>query len=442
MATTVRHDIENVKTRRARGRFTKLGSTSESVRMALETVRANKLRSGLTILGIVIGVTTVIAISSIISGLNNNVQNWVNSLGSNVLWCYHMPVIGIRPTAEMLARPKLTPEDAIAMRSLPHVVTVNAGARHVNPIFQVGVIGVKYGKKQAQGTMLEGDQSVVNLVTEMDFIQGRMYTQSEDERAAHVVILGNTTYTKLFGNANAIGKEVEIEGQMFTVIGVLDKLKEAFGGGDNPDDNRALFPLNTFLHLHPEDATQSGMWISVKYDSPKNKDLVEDEVREMLRIRRKVKTWQPDNFAVFSPDSIARLWKALTGGLAIFMVAVSSVGLMVGGVGVMNIMLVSVTERTREIGVRKAIGATKRNILVQFTTEAITLCAIGGVIGILVGGIITFIVRELVTILPATMSGMWAFIGFTVSLAIGLIFGIYPAWKAATLDPIEALRYE
>ncbi len=420
----------------------KLGSTGESIKMALDTVRANKLRSGLTILGIVIGVTTVITISSIISGLNNNVQDWVNSLGSNVLWIYHMPVIGVRPTAEMLARKKLTQDDAIAMRSLPHVIAANAGVRHVNPIFQVGIIGIKYGTKKTQGTMLEGDQVAVKDTTEMSFIQGRMYTESEDERAANVVILGHDAWAKLFGKEDAIGKEVQIEGQMFTVIGVLDKLKEAFGGGDNPDDNRALFPLNTFLKLHPEDATQSGMWLSVKYDDPRNRDLVEDEVRELLRIRRKVKTWQPDNFAIFSPDSIARLWHELTGGLAIFMVAVSSVGLMVGGVGVMNIMLVSVTERTREIGVRKAIGATKKNILVQFTMEAITLCAIGGIIGILVGAIITLLIRLIVSALPATMSTMWTLIGFTVSLAIGLIFGIYPAWKAATLDPIEALRYE
>jgi len=420
----------------------KLGSTGEAIRMALDTVRANKLRSGLTILGIVIGVATVISISSIISGLNNNVQAWVDSLGSNVLWVYHLPIGVGRPTTEMLARPKLTPGDAVAMRDLPHVVAANAGARHVNQIFQVGIIGVKYGKKQAQGTMLEGDQTAVEQTTEMNLIQGRMFTQDEDQRAANVVILGHDTWQKLFGKADAVGKQVEIEGDMFTVIGVVDKVKEAFGGGDNPEDNRALFPLNTFLKLHPEDATESGMWISVKYDDPKNRDLVEDEVRELLRIRRKVHTWQPDNFAIFSPDTIARLWKQLTGGLAIFMVAVSSVGLMVGGVGVMNIMLVSVTERTREIGVRKAIGATKRNILVQFTMEATTLCAIGGVIGILLGAIVTVVVRTLVTVLPATMSTMWTVIGFSVSLAIGLVFGIYPAWKAATLDPIEALRYE
>jgi putative ABC transport system permease protein len=419
----------------------RLGSTGESIRMALDTVRANKLRSGLTILGIVIGVATVITISSIISGLNNNVQDWVNSLGSNVLWVYHMPVIGVRPTAEMLARRKLTADDAIALQSLPHVAAANAGVRHVNPIFQVGVIGIKYGNKKTQGTELEGDQVDVKETTDMEFLQGRMYTEGEDQRAANVVILGHDAWAKLFGKENAIGKEVEIEGQMFTVIGVLDTLKEPFGGGDNPDDNRALFPLNTFLKLHPEDATQSGMWVSVKYDDPRNRDLVEDEVREMLRVRRKVPTWKPDNFAIFSPDSIARLWNELTGGLAIFMVAVSSVGLLVGGVGVMNIMLVSVTERTREIGVRKALGARYQDILLQFLIEAGSMSLLGGIIGIIAGAG----VAKLVTLaigFPSDIALWSVLVAIFVSAGIGIFFGVYPARQAAMLDPIVALRSE
>jgi putative ABC transport system permease protein len=417
----------------------KLGSSGESIRMALETVRTNKLRSGLTILGIVIGVTTVITISSIISGLNSNVQTWVNSLGSNVLWIFHMPVIGVRPTTEMLARKRMTLDDAVAMRDLPHVLAADASLRHVNKIFQVGVIGVKYGNKKAQGTMEEGNTTAVQNIYDLNLIQGRLFTQNEDDRRTNVVILGHDTWQKLFGNGNAIDKEVEIEGDLFTVIGVFDKRKQVFGGGDNPEDNKAVFPLHTFLKIHPE---EKDYWLSVKYDDPRNRALVEDELRELLRRRRKVQTWQKDNFEIFAPDTIARLWNQLTGGLAIFMVAVSSVGLMVGGVGVMNIMLVSVTERTREIGVRKAIGATKRNILVQFTMEATTLCAIGGIIGILAGGLITLLIRLIIDALPATMSPTWAVIGFTTSLAIGLIFGIYPAWKAANLDPIEALRYE
>jgi len=417
----------------------KLGSSGESIRMALETVRANKLRSGLTILGIVIGVATVITISSIIGGLNANIQDWVNSIGSNVLWIFHMPVIGVRPTTEMLARKRLTFEDAIAMRSLPHVVAADASLRHVNKIFQVGIIGVKFGNRKAQGTMEEGSSPAARDIYDIPLIQGRLFTDDEDQNRANVVILGHDTAEKLFGNESATGKEVNIEGDLFTVVGVWDKRKQIFGGGDNPEDNKASFPLHTFLKLHPE---EKDYWLSVKYDDPRNRSLVEDEIRELLRRRRKVTAWQKDNFEIFAPDSLTRLWNQLTGGLAIFMVAVSSVGLMVGGVGVMNIMLVSVTERTREIGVRKAMGATKRNILVQFTTEAITLCAIGGIIGILVGGAITLLIRALIAALPASMSPVWAIIGFTVSCAIGLIFGIYPAYKAATLDPIEALRYE
>ncbi len=236
-----------------------------------------------------------------------------------------------------------------------------------------------------------------------------------------------------------MGKEVSIESGLYSVIGVLNKRKQPFGGGKNPNDNMIYFPMGTFHNLHPED---KDLWVSVKYDDPKNKALVEEEIRELLRIRRKVKVEADDNFEIFGPDSLTKLWGQLTGGLVIFMIAVSSVGLMVGGVGVMNIMLVSVTERTREIGVRKAIGATKRTILTQFTMEAVTLCAVGGVVGVLVGAVLTWIVYFLPIGLPATLSTVWVCIGFGVSCAIGLVFGIYPAWKAANLDPIEALRYE
>ena len=407
--------------------------------MALDTLRTNKMRSGLTILGIVIGVSTVIAISSVISGLNNRVSDWVSSLGSNVIWVFHMPVIGVRPTAEMLARKKLTLDDVLALRLLPHVVAADGGIQHVKPQFRVGDVSVKYNGKKVAGTILQGDTAEISDVSDLTMQEGRMFTDAQDARAAHVVVIGHDTWQELFGNEPAVGKEVAIESGLYTVIGVLDLRKQPFGGGKNPADNMVFFPLNTFHNLHPED---KDMWVSVKYDDVKNKPLVQEEIREMLRIRRKVRVDKPDDFEIFGPDSLSRLWDQLTEGLVIFMIAVSSVGLMVGGVGVMNIMLVSVTERTREIGVRKAIGATKHTILTQFTTEAVTLCSIGGVVGILVGAVITWIVYFLPIGLPATLSTMWVLIAFASSCAIGLVFGIYPAWKAANLDPIEALRYE
>ena len=340
------------------------GQTRESVKMALDTLRANKLRSGLTILGIVIGVTTVITISSVINGLNNRVSDWVSSLGSNVFWVFHMPVIGVRPTTEMLARKKLNIGDVLALRDLPHVVAADGGHQHVKAQFRVGDVAVKYNGKKVAGTILQGSTAEVSEVSDFTLLQGRMFTDEEDQRAAHVVVLGHDTWEELFGADSAIGKEVTVESSNYTVIGVLDKRKQPFGGGKNPQDNAAFFPLGTFHNLHPEDLD---MWVSVKYDDPKHKALVEEEIRELLRIRRKVKVQADDDFEIFGPDSLSKLWGQLTGGLVAFMIAVSSVGLMVGGVGVMNIMLVSVTERTREIGVRKAIGATRNTILTQFT---------------------------------------------------------------------------
>jgi putative ABC transport system permease protein len=409
----------------------------ESVRMALDTLRANKMRSGLTILGVVIGVTTVIAISSIISGLNNNVNALVSSFGTDVFWVYRMPLINVNPTPEVLNRKKLTMEDADAMQDLPGVVAVNAALRY-DPRFEPGNIGIKYGTKKVSGTILEGDMGTMPQTQDIHLEQGRIFTQEEADRHSNVVILGHDAAAEVFDQGeNPIGKEVEIGGEVFTVIGVFDKMKSIFGGGGaNPEDNKAIFPLGTFLKLHPE---QNDYFIEVKYADPKYKTLVQDEIEQVLRRRRKLRSDQADNFVISTPDAIGRLWTQITGGLQIFMIAISSVGLMVGGIGVMNIMLVSVTERTKEIGVRKAIGATRSNILLQFTLEATTLCALGGLIGIGIGGIITLLMRIL---LPATMSVLWSVTGFVVSCAIGLVFGIYPAWKAATLDPIEALRYE
>jgi putative ABC transport system permease protein len=417
----------------------RLSNTQESVKLALDTLRKNKLRSALTVLGISIGIATVILISSAINGLNNNINDFVSSLGTNGLWIFQYEPFGHRPTSEELNRKKFTYEDAASLRDLPHVLAVDASLTYQDFQTGLGAVSIKHGTHKVSNSILYGATTNVSQTSGLSLTEGRMWTEAEEERRADVVVLGHDSAEQLFPGESPLGKEIEISGDVFTVIGVLDKQKQPFGSGRNTQDNSAYFPLETFRKIHPEILDY---WIAVKYDDQANRALVTEEVRERLRIRRKLTVQQDDNFAIFSPDSLTRLWNQLTGGLFLFMVAVSSVGLIVGGVGVMNIMLVSVTERTREIGVRKAVGATKKNILLQFTLEAVALCMVGGTLGILAGSLFTLILHFAVTFLHASLSFVWVVIAFVVACVIGLVFGIYPAWKAASLDPIEALRYE
>ena len=416
----------------------RIGDFKETVTMALDTLRENKLRSGLTILGIVIGVMTVITISSVVNGLNSRVEGLVQSLGSNILFIFRFPAFTGRPTTEMLTRKQLTYDDAMAMKDLPHVVVVSPALQYTdnNAPGRVGVTAMMGNGKSIQNTILTGVVPEQQEVHDLNMLDGRFFTGEEQARAAKVTVLGYDTAAQLFPGQSAVGKDVEAAGLVFTVVGVLDKQPQAFGGGDNPQDNQAYFPITTFHYMHPEDLDY---WITLKYDDPKNRALVEDELTELLRRRRKLTNDKPDNFAIFGTDTIERLWDEITWGLFGLMMSLSLVGLMVGGVGVMNIMLVSVTERTREIGVRKAIGATKRTILTQFTLEAITLCAVGGIVGVLLGSGIAFGISFF---FPTVISTAWIAVALLSSCAIGLVFGIYPAWKAANLDPIEALRYE
>jgi putative ABC transport system permease protein len=382
----------------------------------------------------------VISVSSIARGLDDNVRDVVASIGSNVIFAYHLePFTFGRPTEEMRIRKKLTFEDAEAVSQLPHVKAAGALIQFLHPELGVGTFAVKYQDRKAKNTILEGDTASMKDVVDLRMDSGRWFTENEEERHATVILLGHDTVEELFPFESPLGKQINIEGRLFEVIGVAAKVKSVFGGGKDPDDNKVFFPLTTFRTLHPE---LKDHWIVVKATSHEAMPRAIDEIRELLRRRRKVPTDKADDFAVFTSDSISDVWNQLTGMLFVGMFAISSVGLIVGGVGVMNIMLVSVTERTREIGVRKAIGARKRDILLQFTLEAIILTAVGGAIGILLGAIIVWIIPALWPSLPAHMSLFWTMFGFTSAAGTGLIFGIYPAWKAANLDPIEALRYE
>ena len=414
-------------------------ATRENVRFAGGALAAHKLRSALTVLGIVIGVTTVISMVSIIEGFNNNIIKNFQSFGATLVqFQKYDPQFGPGSREEsQRARKNLTYEDAIALKELIPSMAAVSPERYM---FAGGPtpVDVIYEGEVGSPDTLVGVTEDYPIANHHFIGEGRFITDSDVRRSASVTVLGYGIMEALFPRVDPIGKIVTISGRKYEVIGILEKQGATMF---ESTDSHVYLPLTTFDSHFPHVKRDTGVNIATVPRKPEWVDRITEEGIAVLRARRRVPFNKPNDFGILTPDKLIGNFKAITGGITLAMIFISSIALLVGGVGVMNIMLVSVTERTREIGIRKAIGAVRRDIVQQFLTEAMTLAGIGGVIGVGLGLGIAALVRKL-SPLPTT-TPLWSIVvGLLVSISIGLFFGIYPAYKAARLDPVEALRYE
>ena len=411
----------------------------ENFLAALQTLRTSKVRSALTVLGIVIGVSSVISMAAIIQGLNKFVQDRVEALGSRTYFLTRFP-----PGTD----PSRMPEKIRTRRYLEYGYAeyVQSAAPDVENVTTVGTRGFFLGDSNL---ITSGDRSVEKVIVRgaepeytvalplFNIERGRFISTFDQEHARPVVVLGAAIAESLFPNSDAVGRTVRINGAAYEVIGVFTHDQGLFLGPGV--DIFAIIPLSNFKKQYPE-AKELIMLFTVPQNT--NVEIAQAEVIQAMRRLRRIPAGKENDFELSSPDFLSNLWGQLTGALVILTSVISSIGLLVGGVGVMNIMLISVTERTQEIGVRKAIGARKADVRLQFLLEAVVLTLIGGTIGILIGAGVSTLVRTLVPSIPATLSYLWVSIGFAVSVGVGLFFGYYPANLAANLDPIDCLRYE
>src|SRR5690349_3008718 len=345
------------------------------VLLALDTLRKNPLRSALTILGIVIGITTVITVSAMINGLNDNVLAGIRELGSDTIIAYRFPWAGLsHPPSAWFTRKELQPEWAEDVEKLPHVMAASPSMRIFMPQFGSGTADVRRGQYRAKNVILQGNSPSIERIFDMKIQYGRPFDETDTEHRSPVVM-----------------------------------------------------PVTTLRKLYPNNKDYV---IFAKASDPQMVGEAVEEIRDLLRRKRRLTSEKPDDFALFTSDYFLDLWNKISGLIFLLMFAVASVGLIVGGIGVMNIMLVSVTERTREIGVRKAIGARRKSILTQFLIEAVTLSAVGGVIGVFFGSGLTLLLRYGLSV-PATLSVVWIITALVLCAMIGIVFGVYPAWKAA-----------
>ncbi len=414
-------------------------SLLENFRVAMSAVWTNRFRSFLTIIGIVIGITTVVTVSALLTGLRSGIVDFFQDFGPDNIFLNRVsgdPSGRFAPAKEQKRKP-IRPEYAQLIKRFAPSVQDTGLQVFVPPSGNGKPITAKVPGFESDNVSLGGYSASVFSISPKELTAGRVFTQEEDTRAARVAVLGATIAEALFPTGGAVGKTFIADGAEYTVVGVVAPAKGSFFG-ENGLDRQISIPFNTARLRYP----QSQLVLVLAKAYPGLRDQALDEMRSILRKARQTPIGADDDFALSTADQIIQNLDRITGLIVIVSLALSGLGLLVGGIGVMNVMLVSVTERTREIGVRKAIGARRSDIIAQFLMEAIALTGAGGILGIVVSVAITLLISVLVPWLPKEVPVWAVFAGFSTSVMVGLFFGVWPAFKAAQLDPVEALRYE
>jgi putative ABC transport system permease protein len=402
----------------------------EIIRLSLTAIRSNKLRSLLTLLGIFIGVFSIIAVMTAVQVLQNSIESGLSNLGSHTFEVQKHPVMANRTQwmkslkwkdftydQAKAVKERITLAQYVGIGILQRAETIQFGSLKTNPNVQVG-----------------GEEPAGFQTNNWTINEGRSITEDDVKYTAAVVVLMDDVVKKLFPLGGAVGNSIKVGNRHYIVIGTVEPKGSKLGG----DENKVMIPLSTFLQQYGK---VRNVYLKVKAKSPEVFDECVEETRMLLRTIRKVPPGEEDNFYIYSNDSLISTFNDFTFYLKIGVGFISFIALLAAGVGIMNIMLVSVTERTKEIGIRKAVGARRANILAQFMTEAIVLCQIGGILGI-AAGVIGGNLTALALNFPAVFPLAWSLIGFAITTIVGIVFGVYPAWKASNLDPIESLRYE
>lgn len=412
----------------------------EVLKMAYDSVVSHKFRSFLTILGIVVGILTAVVVASILVGMRQSIVAMFEEYGTNNVYLFHLST-GFGPSnRDERNRKPLTVEDANAILAQSSAVQDIA-----NVAINIGSWGTGfddnliYGSKNYRWAKTDGVSANYDRIANVTLKEGRWFTEMDNYERRNVLVLGVNAVDALFDGKSdeAIGKVVRMNGDTWEIIGVIEKRKSGFFG-ENEEDEKVFMPFRTARKVAP---TRDAMLLIAQAKPGRLNDAVED-IESILRVRREVKTGDPSNFDVKTADSFMQQFDGMIAGIGAAAIAISCLGLLVGGIGVMNIMLVSVTERTKEIGIRKAIGATSGAIVFQFLAEAMTLTFFGGIIGVFLAVGISNVLLLLLPSMPAKVEPWMIILSLGISVAIGLIFGVLPARKAAKLDPIECLRYE